>query len=322
MFRAMIFGRLSISAGLVLGLSACGGDDPDSSTETSGTTSATAASTSGVDDATAVEGTSGGDPSADDTAGDTTSDDAGDTAGATTDSGEESTSAGADPETSYFRFTSLNIRDPHFFAIALEVTDVINDSINEGLTTDDPERPDGMLDLGFVLSFTPLDQGDAAGGEFSLANAQCLAPVADTSCALLLGTEAYPTTFASQSEGECYAPTAENLSEYDDPPAAPTPTTGPCFVSAPTDVSIIAGAVELPLSNAVVAAQYVGDPADNLVEGNLQGFISAADAASTTVSTPLGEFELDSFLDDDDADGDGWVFHIAFTAEAVDWAER
>ncbi len=312
----MNFSRLYVPVGLILGLSACG-DDDSAPAETNSTGSDTDVATETSDPSGTPTGTSG--PG--ETTGPTETSSVDESSGTTTDGGEESTSTGSsvDPETSYFRITSLNIRDPHFFAVAVHVTDVINESINEGLTTDDPDRPDGLLDLGFVLSFDPLDQSDGAGGDFSLANAQCLSPVAATSCDLLAGTQSYPTTYTATAEGECYAAAAENLTDYDDPPASPTPTTGPCFVTAPTDVSIVAGAVELPLSNALVAAQFVGDPAGNIVEGNLEGFISRSDAEATEVSTPLGDFQLDSFLDDDDADGDGWVFHIAFTAEAVDW---
>ncbi|MGH1340280.1 MAG: hypothetical protein ACRBN8_01920 [Nannocystales bacterium] len=315
----MTFSRLHVPLGLLLALSACGDDD-----------SAPAATGSTGVDTESDPGTSSisGSPTSTTDAGSSTgpgqTTDADASSGTTTEGGEESSSTGsiADPEPSYFRITSLNIRDPHFFVLIEDVTDVINDSVNEGLTTDDPDRPDGMLDLGFVLSFEPLDQSDGASADFSLVNAQCVSPVAETSCDILPGTQLYPTTYTSSAEGECYAATPSNLSDYDDPPAAPTPTTGPCFITAPTDVSIIAGAVELPLSNALVSARFVGDPADNIVEGNLEGFISMQDAEETEVSTPLGDFQLDRFLDDDDADGAGWVFHIAFTAEAVDWTGK
>ena len=125
--------------------------------------------------------------------------------------------------------------------------------------------------------------------------------------------------YTSQADGECYAADPKNLSTYEDPPGAPEPTTGPCFVTAAATVSIVAGSFTLPLADAVVAARYVGDPAGNLAEGNIQGFVSSADADATMVDTPLGAMALSDLLREEDMDGDGWMFHIAFTAVPVDY---
>jgi hypothetical protein len=125
--------------------------------------------------------------------------------------------------------------------------------------------------------------------------------------------------YTTMAERECYAADPANLSMYNDPPAAPTPTTGPCFSSSLGSVSIAADSFTLPLENAVVAARYVGDPASNLVEGNIEGFISTATADMVMVDTPIGEQPLSSALQAEDMDGDGWVFHIAFTAVPAEW---
>lgn len=297
---------------LALTLTACGDDGGGGEGEGTATDGTTGGTTGGQ-----TSGSPTTDPTATATA--TTTSDTGmvDTG----DTGQVDTTGGGS-DAPAFRFNSIEIRDPHLFFVGIDVTDTANDQLDTGLSSDEPSDPDpadGYLDLGFVLLFDPLDQGDGAMGDLSFANAQCTAPVETTTCDLLPDTMMYPTEYTSSAAGPCYEPDPNNLSDYNGGPDAPVPTTGPCFASGTQDVVIVAGSFNLSLSDTTVAAQYVGDPANNLVEGNIEGFLSLEDAQNTVVPFMGMEPILADLLRDQDMDGDGWWMHIAFTAESVEW---
>jgi hypothetical protein len=185
----------------------------------------------------------------------------------------------------------------------------------------DSQPADGVLDIGFVLTFDPLDQTDDNGGQFVLVNAACTAPAPSMSCTLAPGTFAFNSTYLS-SITECYAPDPDELSTYDDPPSSPSPTMGPCFVTQPFDVTLITPAFTMPLSSATVAARYAGDPADELLQGNVRGFIS--ESVASTVMLNSAVFNNTSLADvlraeDMDQNATGWMFHVSFTAVPVDY---
>jgi hypothetical protein len=245
-----------------------------------------------------------------------------------TDATDPDTTTNVDPgELAAFRFNSIEVRDPHFFApvIGTDVTDSnVNMPLNDALNTDgadgDPP-PDGNLDLGLVVLFRPLDQADGGGADFEFANAVCTAPVETTTCDLFPKTDLYGTTYTNNTAGPCLAPNADELSDYGaTAPPPPEATPGPCFESAPAAVVLQTMSFNLPLADASVAATYVGDPAGNLVTGNIRGFLSSADAASTMVEVPVfGVVPISDLLREEDMDGDGWRMHVAFTAETVEW---
>ena len=221
-----------------------------------------------------------------------------------------------------FRFNSVAVRDPHFFFV-VDITDTVNSRLSAALTVDDPKMPDGLYDLDFVLSFDPLDQADAASGALDFANADCTFGQDPSSCVLQPTTMAYPTTFTSSAAGPCQEADPANLNP-DYTPALGA-TTGPCFVTAPSSVTIATTSFSLPLEMATVAARYVGDPAGNLVEGTIIGFvtIAAADAAivSGTGIAGIDGSPVSGLLQDDamDEGGTGWWFHMEFTAVAAEW---
>ena len=68
-----------------------------------------------------------------------------------------------------------------------------------------------------------------------------------------------------------------------------------------------------------MAGTYVGDPAGNLVGGNIEGFVSTTDAAAITVDFMGQEIPLVDLLRAEDQDGDGWVFHLSYTAVETEW---
>ncbi|MCH9682353.1 MAG: hypothetical protein K0V04_13025 [Deltaproteobacteria bacterium] len=225
-----------------------------------------------------------------------------------------------------FRFNSLNLRDPVAGIGASQCdssnnihVDTVNGGFNTALNMDDRAEPDGFNDLGFGLVFPELDQGDGATGMVTFANAQCQSGGDPLGCTILPGSQPYPTMYTAMGDGTCLAPDPANTNPAHDPPA-PT-TSGNCFVTEPQDVIIVAGAFALPLADARIAAQFVGDPAGNLVSGSIQGFVSQADADATDVEVPGAGITLPlaSLLCPDDLDAGGWWMHLEFTAVTATW---
>jgi hypothetical protein len=217
-----------------------------------------------------------------------------------------------------YRFNSVAVRDPHFFAVGLDVTESqVNSQLNTALGADMTDPPDGLYDLGFVLAFNPLDESDGGGGDVIFANGQCMAQPDPISCALLPSSTEYPTTYTSQAMGTCQEADPANLTPGYDP--APQSTTGPCFLTVGADVSITTAMFSLPITNATLAARFVGDPAGNLVEGSIIGFVTQEDADAAIIDESVmfvGGMPVSALLKDSDQDmgGTGWMFHIDFTA--------
>lgn len=310
-------GFLLLSSSL-LALGACG--DDGGGTGTAGSTGESADTTAEPPMTTAE--------SADTTAGPATTNDP--TTGADTTAGEES-STGEPPATlDAFRFVTMEIRDPHFFdtLICSDITGMVNSQFADALGMDSADNPDGLLDLSLALVFRPANQADGAVGDMDFANADCTAPADSTSCVLRVGTTLYSSNFVNMGAGTCHEPDATHLGGYN---PAPGTTTGPCFASSATDVVIVTS-FDLPLNDAIIAAQYSGD--DSLISGTIRGFLTTADAESITLPADLpvvggspisallkGGMGSSALCSGDDTDGDGWWFYVDFTAERVPWTE-
>jgi hypothetical protein len=311
---------------------ACGDDGPTGSGGSAGSSTGESADTTMTPMTTEM--------SADTTVGppETTTDNP--TTGVDTTNGEESSSGGPPGMTQAFRFTEMNVRDPHFFPMVAvfgctDVTDEaplgmpgINDQFNDAINGDDPAMPDGNLDLNLILLFRPLDQSDGASGDADFANGACTVPPIE--CDILAGTNPYPTTYMVMQAGTCHEPDPAHLSSQNYNPA-PGTTTGPCFVGGPTDVEIVTSSFTLPLGQALIAAQFDGDPANDLVQGTLRGFLSTADAESIMLPADIqmqtGAMTISELLPGgngncaghDDTDGGGWWFYVDFLASRVPW---
>lgn len=293
-------------------LAACGdssGDDEES-TLTDPTTDTGMTMTSPDDDATDAEAsmTSPDDDDDGSSSGDTTS--------ATTD---PDSTTGEPTDLVPFRVTGFALRDPHMFLDNDDITiNAINAPLNNAISMD--ATNDTFLDFSTLWMFRPLDQTDMAMGEFYLVNAQCTAPVDTTTCDSYPGTTASFTMYTVTSTGPCMTPVAEELSDYPVPPEPPTGTPGPCFQSAPTDFSLRTPFFNVPMTDVVVGAQLVGDPANALMLGNISGFVSSADADATMVISPMtGALPMSDLLDPDDMDGDGWRLYFAFQGVPTTW---
>jgi hypothetical protein len=324
--RTTSLGTLLLSGSLVL--AACGDDGPtgegSAGTSTGGSAGSAETTPPGT---TAVE-------SADSTAGPGQTTETPTTDMPTT--GEEST--GEPPgQVQAFRFTEMNVRDPHFFPDTLlgcvDVTDDaplgmpgINDQFNDAINGDDPAMPDGNLDLNLMLLFRPLDQAD--GGDVEFANGTCTVPPIE--CDIQAGTNPFATSYMVMQAGTCFEPDPTHLSTENYQPE-PGTTTGPCFVGGPTDVEIVTASFTLPLGQALIAAQFADDPANDLVQGTLRGFLSTADAESIILPDDIqmqtGAMTIAELLPGgnnncaghDDTDGEGWWMYVDYTASRVPW---
>lgn len=305
---------LSICLSLGLGLTACGDDSAgggagsETDTDVGSTSNAPTTNEPTTGEPTTGEPTTG-EPTTGEPTSDTEDPDTG--SGDTTEGDTESETTGVVPEDADYRVNSLGINDPPLTSSGFNINDAAGTVLTQSLTTDSDK--DGDLDLGFVLQFRPLDQSDGASEGFGFANATCSAPEDTATCDVLADTMVAETTYLSSSE-ECYTADPGNLSG-----GTVTPTAGPCFLAEYDAVTIVAGLFALPMTDVQVAATYVGDPAGNLVNGNIQGFVAAADAAAVNVESGFFTGPLTELLDEADQDGDGWIFHLSFTAVPTEW---
>jgi hypothetical protein len=240
-------------------------------------------------------------------------------------------------EPTAFRFTDLDIRDPHIrvrFLGCRDVTDTallgfsVNGQIATSIATDDDA--DGNLDFSPLLVFRPLDQA-AASTPVDVLTGACTA-TDPTSCSTG-GATPLVTDATNTATGTCLAPIAGTTSGYT--PAVTSPADA-CFTSGEGTLQLILADIPITLTNTQVAAEYQGDPATGLVDGLLRGFISEAQADATVLPTTLplvGGRALSSLLaggtggcattsDKDTVNGvTGWWFYLNFTAQQVAWTE-
>jgi hypothetical protein len=306
--RTASLGSLLLSSSL-LALGACGDDGPTGEGSAGTTVGESADTTAGMVTTVgeSVDTTAGAEES-------TTVENP--TTGVDSTSAESSSGEPPPGGAGAFRFNSIELKDPTSGLAGAQCND--NNLVNGLLATPlaNDGDGDGFLDMGFALNFPTLDQSDGASGSIGFANAQCTAPDG-ASCGLLDGTQLYESMYSAMAMGTCLEP---DPAVVDAGLAAPAEsTTGPCFVTESIDATVVTSTVSIPLTQARIAARFVGDPAGNLVEGTIQGFLSDADAAATNVDVMGLSLPLDSLLCDEHNDGGGWWMHMSFTAVTTDW---
>jgi hypothetical protein len=246
-----------------------------------------------------------------------------------------------------FRIDSLALRDPHVFVNFLGCNDgtnppgvfgvfSANGEIATQITTDGDM--DGNLDLNLLALFRPLSQPPAAGAALEIAVGLCTTPLGSEVCSPDMGAP-QGTTYTNQAAGTCLAPLAgtTGLNNLPATPYAPaiTTSTAPCFSTAPATVAFPLGLFTIPLQEVRASAQYVGDPAAQLIDGLLFGFLSETDANNTllpatlplvggqpiTVLLPGGTGACPTHTAKDIGPGgqQGWYFYLNFTAHRVTW---
>ena len=196
----------------------------------------------------------------------------------------------ADP----FRFSDLDLRDPHVFVeinvgipVCIDATDdsgfgvSINDNLATAITTDGDG--DGLLDLSALLLFRPLDP-TLQGLRLDLAQGRCTAPVEITECEPEPLVPATELTYTSETVGDCLIALPGTTSGYAPGIAEPT---APCFVTPPQTLMVDFLGVPLELGDAQIAGSYVGDPVTSLEDGLLFGFLSETDADALVLPADL-----------------------------------
>jgi hypothetical protein len=232
-----------------------------------------------------------------------------------------------------FRLSDLDLRDPHIWAspigVCTDFTDTgfagiaFNPRLQASIQTDTDGN--GFLDQSFVLEFLPLDQS-APTNLFAAGQPQCTAPIGTTQCDPII-VPLLPGNATLTSVGQCATFLPGTVRPYT--PAVGS-ATGPCFASVSGSVTLNLGGIPVTLTDAQVAATFVGNPATTLSNGLLRGFLSEAAANSTLIPAeipvlggqplssvlPGGTGNCAAFSDKDIGPGNvpGWYFYLNFPA--------
>lgn len=250
-----------------------------------------------------------------------------------------------------FRFTDLDIRDPHLWASVagcqdatnrvLGVIDGVNPKIQNAITMDLTTPPDGLLDLSFALVFTPLLQTAGMSTPSYLDNPSCTAPMSSTRCTLAAGAPRTPATAMNMGGTSTCLGTLANTTTAGYTPAIVQPAAsmgGTCFVAPAGTVTITFAGIVITLHEASIGGVWSGRPATQITNGLIRGFLSQTDADATIIPAgATGQASIDghslgSLLpggtgnchvaaptrgdrDVSAVDGSpGWYFYVNFTA--------
>ena len=245
-----------------------------------------------------------------------------------------------------FRFNTLALRDPHAYTTVFlscsDITDsflgnAVNEQIRDQMTMDGDN--DGNLDFSPTVVFRPLSQAAGATSPLEVHFAECTSPVAGTSCSP--GPMAPIQLTATNQATQCLGVLAGTVHPYTPPVTA---TSAPCFVSNQATVSVSLSGIPITLYDARIAATYVGNPSNQVVNGLLRGFVTEADANATILPSNLavvGGHALSYILPGGDPPGpdqncrpasqsdkdvnngvSGWWFYLNFTATRATWSDN
>ena len=226
-----------------------------------------------------------------------------------------------------FRFTDLDLRDPHLFTTFIgcnDVTSTFNSSVQTELTTD--SNGDGQLDASLLLEFMPLDRG-AATNLFAAGAANCSA--SSNTCGGIL-VDQLAGNASLQSAGTCLSPiVGTTRAAY----GSITSPAAPCFASPSGTITFTISGVALTLRDTQIAATFADNaPTNTLSNGLVRGFLTVTDANNTVIpaSYPvIGGQTLASLLpggqgncsanDDKDLNNgvSGWWLYLSFAASRV-----
>lgn len=236
-----------------------------------------------------------------------------------------------------FRFSDLDLRDPHLFVNFIgcrDFTDTaisgysFNGQLQTHIQTDG--NGDGKLDESFVLVFDPVNPSASTSYVLYEQALSCTAPMASTTCDGNTGG-VIPVSVTQQTGGSCLAALTGTTRPYS---PAITSSAAPCFVTSPFSLTMQVGGVSLPLTSVQIGGTFSGSPTDHLVNGLMRGFLSQADADATILpaSLPLiggqplskmlagGTGACPSYSDKDLNGGvSGWWFYFNFPAVAVSY---
>ena len=234
---------------------------------------------------------------------------------------------------SALRVTELYLRDPHFYANGVDITDkpLLGNSVNgslipNGLSMDYDN--DGFIDTSFLLVFQPLDPS-AAHGALQLISGNC--KLSDPTHCEPKGAPSASWTIDGKSAGTCLEAASGTTSSFK--PAVATPS-APCFVTNEgMDITVTLGGIQVPLTAARLAATYQGSPVNALMSGLIAGFLTKQRAMQTSLpdylGPPLAGTPLSDYLDAKEADmaaspngEDGFWVYLNFVAKPVTYVEK
>jgi hypothetical protein len=233
------------------------------------------------------------------------------------------------------------------------VADGVNTQLANAL--DPTSVANGAYALHLVQLFRPLNPAASITPVELHRNALCVEAPTPDSCGPAPVPNAALSSASNQAAASCFTPPAADVNTRAGTPAAYTPTANtvaaPCFISDPGNLTVPLLGVDVPLTDARVAATYVGSPPDQLMSGLIVGFLSESAAADLILATGqpvIGGESLYQHLqagnrpasnsagtmiadgcnvgggtNEDDGDMNGAVrgfwFFLNFTAEAVSW---
>ncbi len=200
--------------------------------------------------------------------------------------------ASANAQSTYFRFSDMDLRDPHVFVSqapfgCLDVTDPnftgfsVNGQIQTSIQTD--ANGDGLLDRSTLVEFLPLNQA-LTTNLFDSGRADCTAPLASTACGPI-NSSAIAGNATLQTSGTCLGTVPGSIVHVYSPTV--TAANSPCFASPVGTITLDLGGIPAQLTGAQIASRFVGTPATSLDNGLLRGFISEVDADNTILPATL-----------------------------------
>lgn len=243
-----------------------------------------------------------------------------------------------------FRFTSIALRDPHVFVelapgLCLDLTnDVAGLSVNEQIAAkiNADDDSDGFFDISILAGFRPLRQPPLSGAMVELSTGDCTTPLGSEECSPS-DSEPGMTTYTNQGAGTCLAPVAGTTGPNNSGNYSPvmTQSSAPCFSTGQVDVEFPFGLFTIPLQNVRGSGTYVGNPATQLSNGLLFGFLSEASANAILLPEDLpfvggqplskvlpggtGSCATHTAKDVGPLSQPGWYFYFNYTAHHVVW---
>jgi cysteine-rich repeat protein len=198
------------------------------------------------------------------------------------------------PEAVAFRFNTMALRDPHIFADVFGCIDVtnfelaslqgVNPALNSTITSD--RGGDGYLDLSVAQVFDPLAQVAGTSTQSYLVFPDCTAPLSSTSCTLPSGAPQTAATAMNMGAGAVCLGILPGTATMTYTPAISVPTApagGTCYVANAGTVMLDLRGIPITLEDAQIAGEWFGNPATEIRDGLLRGFVSEADADATII---------------------------------------
>lgn len=241
-----------------------------------------------------------------------------------------------------FRANHIALRDPHVYVnigVCLDLTEppgVLGINVN-GLIADAIQNPsDGEFSLNLLAAFRPLVQPPAAGTTVEIYTGNCTAPLFGETCGPGDSAPAI-TTYVNQAAGTCVAPILGTTGPGNSGGYVPGvgSSTAPCFGSNPTSFSFQLDVINVDLEEVEFGGTFDGNPADDLINGLIVGFLSEEAADTITIPQdvvivggqpvshvlPGGATNCAPHDDRDLGPGGelGWYFYLEYQAHRITW---